>query len=91
MEMLKSHDQARRQMVAGAVFHGMREAALTFPPTYKYDKGVPGALAYDSSEKQRIPAWTDRVFIRGAQRAQHEQHASQACIAEHALQTHVHT
>lgn len=66
LETLKSHDQARRQMVAGAVFHGMREAALTFPPTYKFDKGVPGPLAYDSSEKLRIPAWTDRVFFKGA-------------------------
>lgn len=53
-------------MVAGAVFHGMREAPLTFAPTYKFDKGVPGPHAYDSSEKLRVPAWTDRVFFKGA-------------------------
>ena len=40
------------------------EVPPCFPPTYKFDKGVPvgpgGLLPYDSSEKRRIPAWTDR-------------------------------
>eukprot|EP00892_Ulva_mutabilis_P009120 jgi/Ulvmu1/6580/UM003_0217.1 len=66
LDQLKAADQARRQMAAGAVFHGMREAALSFAPTYKFDKGVPGPHAYDSSEKQRVPAWTDRVFFKGS-------------------------
>lgn len=81
LDTLKSQDQARRQMVAGAVFHGMREAPLTFPPTYKFDKGVPGPHAYDSSEKLRVPAWTDRIFFKGStppQRAQHAQHSQRA-------------
>ena len=53
-------------MIAGEVFHGFREGALTFPPTYKFDKGAKERDAYDSSEKRRVPAWTDRVFFRGA-------------------------
>jgi hypothetical protein len=65
-DALKAAEQARTQMVAGAIFHGLREGPLVFPPTYKFDKGVPGELAYDSSEKRRTPAWTDRVFFKGA-------------------------
>ena len=41
---------------------GFQEPPLTFPPTYKFDKNVAGLLAYDSSEKRRVPAWTDRVL-----------------------------
>ena len=52
------------------------EVPPCFPPTYKFDKGVPAAdgigggghllLPYDSSKKRRIPAWTDRVLWRGS-------------------------
>jgi len=46
------------------------EGPLTFPPTYKFDKNVPASelrpLPYDSSDKKRVPAWTDRIFWRGS-------------------------
>ena len=46
------------------------EVPPSFPPTYKFDKGVPvgpgGELPYDTSEKRRIPAWTDRILWRGS-------------------------
>ena len=46
------------------------EVPPCFPPTYKFDKDVPagpsGRLPYDSSEKRRIPAWTDRILWRGS-------------------------
>jgi hypothetical protein len=64
--VLKGADQARREMIDGNVFHGFREGALHFSPTYKFDKGSHALYAYDSSEKKRVPAWTDRIFFRGA-------------------------
>lgn len=46
------------------------EGPLHFPPTYKFDKGIPASelrpLPYDSSDKKRVPAWTDRIFFRGS-------------------------
>ncbi|KAL4534362.1 hypothetical protein Ndes2437B_g03641 [Nannochloris sp. 'desiccata'] len=59
-------DQLRREMVAGNVFRGLREGNIAFPPTYKFDKGIPSPAAYDSSEKRRVPAWCDRIFYRGS-------------------------
>jgi hypothetical protein len=52
-------------MMSGLIFHGLREGPLLFDPTYKFDKGVLDPRAYDSSEKRRVPAWTDRVFFKG--------------------------
>lgn len=60
---LLSKDQARAQMVSGCIFHGFTEGAVAFNPTYKFDKGTD---VYDSGDKQRIPAWTDRVLFKGA-------------------------
>lgn len=54
---LYEHDQLRRSR--GIVFTGFEEGAIRFLPTYKYDVGTEN---YDSSEKQRVPAWTDRVL-----------------------------
>ena len=46
----------------GEVFQGYDEGPITFLPTYKYDNGT---NRYDSSEKARIPAWTDRILFKG--------------------------
>ena len=37
------------------------EPPINFLPTYKFDVGT---NEYDSSEKKRAPAWTDRIFYR---------------------------
>ena len=59
-------DQCRREMFAGHAFRYVREAPITFGPTYKFDKHTVDPLGYDSSEKRRVPAWTDRIFFRGS-------------------------
>lgn len=61
---LLSVDQCRREMKEENVFVGLREGKIQFNPTYKFDKGPGGG--YDSSEKKRVPAWTDRIFFRGS-------------------------
>lgn len=66
LDMLVPSDQCRKEMVGGRVFRGMREGPLGFAPTYKFDKGAVDVLAYDSSEKRRVPAWCDRVMYRGS-------------------------
>lgn len=39
---------------------------IKFPPTYKFDMESQAEIAYDTSEKRRIPAWTDRILFRGS-------------------------
>lgn len=41
------------------VFRGFIEGKLDFAPTYKYDLF---SEDYDTSEKCRTPAWTDRIL-----------------------------
>ena len=43
------------------VFKGFNEGDTNFAPTYKYDLFCDD---YDTSEKNRVPAWTDRVLWR---------------------------
>eukprot|EP01134_Creolimax_fragrantissima_P007454 CFRG7454T1 len=56
------HDQLTQNRAYGRVFVGFHESSIAFPPTYKYDFGTD---KYDSTEKQRIPAWTDRILWKG--------------------------
>eukprot|EP00730_Choanoeca_flexa_P004775 TRINITY_DN11798_c0_g2_i2.p1 TRINITY_DN11798_c0_g2~~TRINITY_DN11798_c0_g2_i2.p1 ORF type:complete len:902 (+),score=169.49 TRINITY_DN11798_c0_g2_i2:96-2801(+) len=56
---LLDNDQLAEQMRRGAAFLHFEEAPITFRPTYKYD---PGTSVFDTSEKQRSPAYTDRVL-----------------------------
>ncbi|XP_027363068.1 type II inositol polyphosphate 5-phosphatase 15-like isoform X2 [Abrus precatorius] len=63
-DWLKERDQLRAEMEAGNVFQGMREAIITFPPTYKFERHQAGLAGYDSGEKKRIPAWCDRILYR---------------------------
>jgi hypothetical protein len=59
-DVLYANDQLQREMKAGNVFAHFKEGQLHFRPTYKFDKR---SDVYDSSSKQRIPSWTDRVLF----------------------------
>ncbi|XP_068457528.1 synaptojanin-1 isoform X3 [Clinocottus analis] len=58
-EALTAGDQLVDQKNAGLVFRGFIEGKLDFAPTYKYDLF---SEDYDTSEKCRTPAWTDRIL-----------------------------
>ncbi|KAJ7068496.1 inositol polyphosphate phosphatase [Mycena amicta] len=62
-DMLLAGDQLRQVIDTGAAFAGYDEGPLLFRPTYRYNLGTD---QYDTSEKMRIPAWTDRILYRGA-------------------------
>ena len=42
-------------------FFGFAEGPLNFFPTYKFD---PKSDHYDSSQKRRVPSWTDRILYK---------------------------
>ncbi|XP_018392947.1 PREDICTED: 72 kDa inositol polyphosphate 5-phosphatase [Cyphomyrmex costatus] len=79
-------DQLKNMLNEGAVLRGFEEAPILFPPTYKYD---PGTQNFDSSSKQRTPAYTDRILFRGKghtrgyiRRVSHENSSSKDGVIE---------
>lgn len=60
LELIR-HDQLHQAIAESAAFPGFSEGKINFPPTFKFDKGTKD---YDTSHKQRIPAWTDRVLFK---------------------------
>lgn len=54
-------DQLKSVLANGAAFKDFKEAQIRFPPTYKYD---PGTQKFDTSSKQRAPAYTDRILYK---------------------------
>ncbi|XP_013169554.1 PREDICTED: 72 kDa inositol polyphosphate 5-phosphatase isoform X2 [Papilio xuthus] len=61
-------DQLTAVLEDGAAFRDFREAPITFPPTYKYD---PGSQQFDTSSKQRAPAYTDRILYKARTHTPH--------------------
>ncbi|XP_072938550.1 synaptojanin-1 [Epargyreus clarus] len=61
IQRLLEQDQLLRQKAQGLVFKNCFEGEITFLPTYKYDLFSDD---YDTSEKCRAPAWTDRILWR---------------------------
>ncbi|KAJ5223469.1 hypothetical protein N7468_008011 [Penicillium chermesinum] len=69
---LLKHDQLAREMREGRTFHGLSEAPIHFPPTYKYSSAASEAarvsLANGRSETEwiwsshRWPSWCDRIL-----------------------------
>lgn len=64
-DKLFAYDQLGRQLTKNPrfVLAGFHEMPIQFPPTYKFDVG---SNRYDSSDKQRVPSWCDRVLYRGS-------------------------
>lgn len=60
-EDLVAGDQLTQLIVEGNIFQGFQEGRINFRPTYKYDLGKD---TYDTSAKNRIPSYTDRVLFR---------------------------
>lgn len=69
---LLQFDQLKVQQAQGNTFVNYVEGEVNFPPTYKYDLFSDD---YDTSEKCRAPAWTDRVLFR--KRRDHGQNPGQ--------------
>ncbi|KAG0346078.1 inositol polyphosphate 5-phosphatase [Podila humilis] len=55
-------DQLRRSIDYDEAFRGYKEGIIAFAPSYRYDIGTDN---YDTSEKYRAPAWTDRILYKG--------------------------
>eukprot|EP00002_Diphylleia_rotans_P040821 TRINITY_DN9777_c0_g1_i3.p1 TRINITY_DN9777_c0_g1~~TRINITY_DN9777_c0_g1_i3.p1 ORF type:complete len:125 (-),score=24.31 TRINITY_DN9777_c0_g1_i3:47-421(-) len=64
-EVLQSNDQLTIQRKQGSIFEGFTEAPVQFRPTYKYDIG---SADFDSTKKQRVPSWTDRILFNETKR-----------------------
>lgn len=60
-DRILENDQLIKQQQEGNVFKDFIEGKITFAPTYKYDLFSDD---YDTSEKNRAPAWTDRILWR---------------------------
>ena len=61
MKKLLRRDQLLRTISSGRAFANFNEGKIAFLPTFKFDKG---SSLYDTSYKQRIPAWTDRIVFK---------------------------
>jgi hypothetical protein len=63
---LFQNDQLNQERLAGRTCHGLIEASVTFPPTYKYDPTKPFPTEENPSKwhwvKYRWPSWCDRIL-----------------------------
>ncbi|GFP79300.1 type i inositol 1 4 5-trisphosphate 5-phosphatase cvp2, partial [Phtheirospermum japonicum] len=66
---LQKFDQLRRELEHGGVFQGWKEGNIEFAPTYKYSSyncnRYSGGIPSRAGEKQRTPAWCDRILWYG--------------------------
>ncbi|KAK7266247.1 hypothetical protein RIF29_18889 [Crotalaria pallida] len=64
---LQEFDQLQKELEEGGVFEGWKEGIIEFAPTYKYSSSnrYCGGLPSRYGEKQRTPAWCDRILWYG--------------------------
>lgn len=61
VQHLLQWDQLSCAKKKGETFLDYEEGEITFAPTFKFD---PGTDNYDSSSKQRVPSYTDRILFK---------------------------
>ena len=59
MQILNQKDQLNKCKISEPIMKDIWEGNLNFRPTYKYDEF---SDCYDTSKKQRVPAWCDRII-----------------------------
>ncbi|WVR09797.1 hypothetical protein IAU60_006873 [Kwoniella sp. DSM 27419] len=77
LDSMLAADQLLNAVDAGETFIGYDEGPIRFKPT---DNGTD---QYDTSEKQRIPAWTDRVLFRGSALRLKEYNRAELMTSDH--------
>ncbi|KAJ8300522.1 hypothetical protein KUTeg_022041 [Tegillarca granosa] len=60
-EDLLQNDELKKCILQEQIFNGFQEGRINFKPTYKFDIN---SDRYDTSAKNRIPSYTDRVLFR---------------------------
>ncbi|KAM1614356.1 hypothetical protein ACFX13_023928 [Malus domestica] len=84
---LQEFDQLRMEREYGGAFQGWMEGALEFAPTYKYSSSncnrYSGGLPSRSGEKQRTPAWCDRIMWYGKGVTQLSYFRSESKFSDH--------
>ncbi|KAK2553249.1 Phosphatidylinositol polyphosphate 5-phosphatase type IV [Acropora cervicornis] len=64
--------------MSGKVFVGFSEPPIKFLPTYKFDIQSDN---YDSSSKNRVPSYTDRVLYRSSDPSSIEPVIYTSCVS----------
>ncbi|KAI3722364.1 hypothetical protein L2E82_33400 [Cichorium intybus] len=84
---LQEFDQLRQELGDGGVFQGWSEGNIKFAPTYKYSafnsNRYSGTFPSLAGEKQRTPAWCDRILWYGKGVMQHSYFRSESKFSDH--------
>lgn len=70
LDSLLEFDQLRISQRESSAFKDYIEGKITFAPTYKYNMN---SNDYDTSEKCRTPAWTDRILFKKRHATHHNE------------------
>jgi len=54
-------EEVKEALSQDLLISSFKEGEIKFPPTYKFDLGT---HTYDTSRKQRVPSWTDRILYK---------------------------